>query len=140
MMTVMERMRCLPVVGVMGSGSECHRSLAGPLGGMIARLGVHLLTGGGQGVMRCVAEGFTTVEDRAGLSLGVLPGFVTGDGCSPPDGYPNCHVELVIQTHLPGRGADGEGAGSRNAINVLSAKALVILPGQPLAVFAEFVL
>jgi len=117
----------LPVVGVMGSGSERHDALAKPLGRLIAELGVHLLTGGGSGVMEAVAEAFVAVETRRGLSLGVLPGsWETG---LAPAGYPNPAVELVIRTHLPGRGDHGGGPTSRNAINVLSADCLVILPG-----------
>jgi predicted Rossmann-fold nucleotide-binding protein len=37
-------------VGVMGSGSAEHRELAEPLGQLLARLGVNLLTGAGGGV------------------------------------------------------------------------------------------
>ena len=119
--------RRLPVIGVMGSGSVPHAELAAPLGRLIANLGAHLLTGGGSGVMSAVAEAFVAADDRAGLSLGILPG--DWDCGQAPDGYPNPWVELVVRTHLPGQGEDGEGRGSRNAINVLSADRLVILPG-----------
>jgi len=117
----------LPVVGVMGSGSEAHDALARPLGALIARLGCHLLTGGGQGVMRAVASGFVPVRPRDGLSLGILPGDLETGKCRPPAGYPNDRVELAIRTHLSGRGEAG--AGSRNTVNILSADVLVILPG-----------
>ena len=117
----------VPVVGVMGSGSVPHLELAAPLGRLIAELGAHLLTGGGSGVMTAVAEAFVNAGDRRGLSLGVLPG--DWDTGRPPAGYPNPWVELVLRTHLSGRGEDGQGPGSRNAINVLSADRLVILPG-----------
>jgi hypothetical protein len=40
-------------------------------------------------------------------------------------------VDLVIQTHLPDRGEAGAGERSRNHINVLSAAAVVALPGGP---------
>lgn len=118
-----------PVVGVMGSGSENDEEWAHPLGAVIAGLGAHLLTGGGQGVMQCVAAGFVGVAERDGLSLGVLPGETSGGEYQAPAGYPNPFVELAIRTHLPGRGIEGEALSSRNAINVLSADALVILPG-----------
>ena len=62
------------MVGVMGSGSEPHRELALPLGAWLARRGVHLLTGGGGGVMASVSEGFAGVGGRRGLVIGVLPG------------------------------------------------------------------
>ena len=40
---------------------------------MVARLGAHLLTGGGYGVMAAAAQGFVAVADRAGLSIGIVP-------------------------------------------------------------------
>ena len=39
------------IVGVMGSGKERHAEWSVPLGALLGELGVHLLTGGGQGVM-----------------------------------------------------------------------------------------
>ncbi|HJM62856.1 MAG: molybdenum cofactor carrier protein [Roseibacillus sp.] len=122
-------MKRLKIVGVMGSGQRGHEDLSLSLGEMLARLGVHLLTGGGSGVMRSVSKGFRSVAQRQGLTLGILPGL-TGNGApeSPP-GYPNDHVELVIRTHLPGRGAEGGTERSRNAINIATADAVVVLPG-----------
>ena len=38
----------------MGSGTTPHADLAIPLGRALARMGVHLLTGGGGGVMEAV--------------------------------------------------------------------------------------
>ncbi|NIP96174.1 MAG: molybdenum cofactor carrier protein [Akkermansiaceae bacterium] len=116
------------IVGVMGSGSERHEEWSVPLGGLLAGLGVGLLTGGGQGVMEAVAEGFVAVEERAGVSIGILPGSGPGEPEAPP-GYPNRFVEVVIRTHLPGRGEEGETSLSRNLINIASADAVVILPG-----------
>lgn len=49
-------MRRLPVVGVMGSGSEAHEPDASRIGRWLAEEGVHLLTGGGGGVMAAVSE------------------------------------------------------------------------------------
>ena len=115
------------VVGVMGSGSDTHAELAVPVGRLIAESGAHLLTGGGAGVMAAVAEAFVGVSARQGMSLGILPG--DWESGQAPVGYPNPWVELEVRTHLPGRGDDGGGQGSRNAINVLSADRLVILPG-----------
>lgn len=113
------------VVGVMGSGADAHDALTAPLGRWIAEAGHHLLTGGGGGVMEAVARAFVEVTPRAGLSLGVLP----SEAGALPAGYPNAYVELPIVTHLPARGADGASPASRNHVNVLSATALVILPG-----------
>ncbi|HUT02907.1 MAG TPA: DNA-binding protein, partial [bacterium] len=50
-----EQVRRLPIVGVLGSGSEPHEEKAKPLGEWLAREGVHLLTGGGGGVMEAVS-------------------------------------------------------------------------------------
>jgi len=110
----------------MGSGRDEHRSRAEPLGRWLAQQGVHLLTGGGAGVMAAVSRGFCSVPGRAGIAIGVLPGDASGRA---PDGYPNPWVELTIRTHLPARGAGGQGRDSRNHLNVLSADVVVALPG-----------
>lgn len=141
----------LPVVGVMGSGVRAHEELAVPLGRRLARLGVHLLTGGGSGVMESVSRGFASVEERAGLVIGVLPfsqpdagegGAGAGgpedlpgrSGGSPstgvgvtPSGYPNPWIEIAIRTHL---GQDGAEFSSRNHVNVLTSDVVVALPGS----------
>ena len=117
-----------PIVGVMGSGTKSHDDLAAPLGRAIARNGWHLLTGGGAGTMTATSRAFAETPDRAGLCIGVLPGAEDGGGS--PDGYPNPWVEIVIRTHLPLSGEDGTGPHSRNHINVLSADAVIALPGS----------
>ena len=119
----------IPVVGVMGSGSEPHRELAFPLGAWLAGRGVHLLTGGGGGVMASVSEGFARVGGRRGLVLGVLPRDERS--ALPAPGYPNPWVEIAIRTHLPQRGKAGAGTLSRNHINVLTADIVIVLPGGP---------
>jgi uncharacterized protein (TIGR00725 family) len=96
----------------------------------LARLGVHLLTGGGGGTMEAVARGFVSVASRRGLSLAILPADEAEPGRAPR-GYPNPHVEIAIRTQLPLRGARGAEPLSRNHLNVLSADALVALPGGP---------
>ena len=122
-------MERLKIVGVMGSGEQGYENLSLLLGEMLARLGVHLLTGGGSGVMDSVSKGFQSVAERRGLVLGILPGL-PGDGApDPPPGYPNEHVELVIRTHLPGRGVEGGDKLSRNSINIATADAVIVLPG-----------
>lgn len=121
----------LPVVGVMGSGVRAHAELAAPLGRGLARMGVHLLTGGGGGVMACASRAFAEVGSRTGVVVGVLPGRVGGPvaGASSPSGYPNPFVELAVRTHLAALGADGDSAASRNHVNVLSSDVVVALPG-----------
>ena len=118
----------LPIVAVIGSGSPDHGNpeLAEAVGRLIAEVGFHLLTGGGRGVMADACRGFTSVPDRAGLAIGIIPRSTLGDEAKA--GYPNPWVEIPILTHLAGRlGPDGED--SRNPINVLTAWRIVALPG-----------
>lgn len=119
-----------PIVGVMGSGSDPHERLATDVGRLLARLGVHLLTGGGRGVMESVSRAFCESPNRAGLCIGVLPAESHEHPDRPKPGYPNSWVELVISTHLPLSGSDGTSPLSRNHINVLSSDAIVLLPGS----------
>ena len=112
----------LPRVAVIGSGSDRHESIARPLGAMLARRNVDLVCGGGAGVMEAVAEGFVAVSGRAGRVIGILP-------AGPPPGYPNEFIEVAIHTHLPARGEQGRSMESRNHIVVLSADAVIALPG-----------
>lgn len=129
-------MRARPLIGVIGSGGRSDAELAGPLGVRLAQEGLSLITGGGGGVMAEVARAFATVVGRRGLSLGVLP--AAAECGSPegraryaaPPGYPNPHCDLVLRTHLPQRGPEGKEAGSRNHIIVLSATAVIALPGD----------
>ena len=146
----------IPVVGVMGSGSARHADLAGPLGRALARMGVHLLTGGGAGVMESVSRAFIAVPGREGLVIGILPAgetrpcradadssrgdsYMSRSGAHPshidadpgtPPGYPNPWVEFAVRTHLDARGDDGSGTRSRNHINILTSDVVIALPGS----------
>ncbi|HYO57039.1 molybdenum cofactor carrier protein [Archangium sp.] len=117
------------IIGVLGSGKEEHRAWVEPLARWIAERGFHLLTGAGGGVMRAAAEAFVEVEGRVGLSLGIVPGAVVDGTWRPKPGYPNAGVEVPILTHLPLSGEQGTEPMSRNHLNVLTARALVALPG-----------
>ena len=120
----------LPIVGVMGSGEHEHAECAEPLGRSLADLGVHLLTGGGHGVMTSVSRAFVDVPSRRGLVLGIVPG--TGDEATytPRRGYPNLWVEVPIFTHLHRTGDQGGDRQSRNHINILSSHVIIALPGS----------
>lgn len=120
-------MNRLPIVGVMGAGAHAHEQLAVPLGRRLARLGVHLLTGGGTGVMTSVSRAFAEVEDRAGVVIGVLPLAVEDGGPAAGGDYPNPWVEVPIRTHLGKLGAD---LSSRNHVNILTSDVVVALPGS----------
>ncbi|HEX5844733.1 MAG TPA: hypothetical protein VFY53_00225 [Rhodoplanes sp.] len=130
-------LRKLPIIGVLGSGSPIapdRAALAYAVGAMVARLDAHLLTGAGYGVMAAAAEGFVAVEERQGRSIGMVPHDPAGPINAPnhtPDGrpYPNPYVEIAVFTALPPRAADWRSAPSRNHVNVLTAHALVALPG-----------
>ncbi len=118
----------LPLVAVLGSGSEPHEARASEVGAWLAAEGVHLLTGGGGGVMAAVSRAFFEVPSRRGLVIGVLPAAGPGDA-RPKAGYPNPWVELPIATHLPWSGERGMDPLSRNHINLLSADVAIFLPG-----------
>lgn len=140
----------------MGSGATPHAHLSEPLGRALARLGVHLLTGGGTGVMEAVSKAFHEASGREGLVIGILPAGDARPGRADadpsqsdadmsqsesnpshgdadpqtPPGYPNPWVELAIRTHLDARGDDGSGIRSRNHINILSSDVVIALPGS----------
>jgi uncharacterized protein (TIGR00725 family) len=130
-------LRKLPIVGVLGAGTALdpeRARFAQALGAMIARLGAHLLTGAGYGVMAAVAEGFVSTANRLGWSIGIVPRQPDGPFDRPnrdPDGrlYPNPFVEIVIRTPLPPHVTDWRTTPTRNHINVLTADAIIALPG-----------
>jgi uncharacterized protein (TIGR00725 family) len=130
-------LRKLPIVAVFGQGSALapeRAELARDVGAMVARLGAHLLTGGGYGVMAAAAEGFIAVEPRAGWSIGIVPRGQESPFDVPnrdPQGraYPNPFVEIAIMTPLPPRASDWRHEPARNHINVFTADAIVALPG-----------
>jgi uncharacterized protein (TIGR00725 family) len=116
-------------IGVIGSGSDEFDYLAAPLGKLLAKLSVNLLTGGGSGVMTSVSRAFTASPRARGICIGIVPCASIDDRGRPKDGYPNPFVELPILTHLPYSGPRGQDDLSRNHINVLSSDAIVALPG-----------
>ena len=124
------------MVGVIGSGKEPFHSLSFPLGQWLAEKGFDLINGGGQGVMAETARAFSTVSNRNGTVIGILPASAMCDrpelrkDYRAPNGYPNSYSEIVIRTHLPLTGEQGHAAGSRNHIIVLSADFIFALPGS----------
>jgi predicted Rossmann-fold nucleotide-binding protein len=121
------------VVAAIGSGTAADADACRQVGRLIADLGCDLLTGAGGGSMAETAQAFCERRDALGsaaLAIGIVPGGADADGrYATRSGYPNRWVELAIYTHLPRSGADGTDALSRNHINVLSADAVVALPG-----------
>jgi uncharacterized protein (TIGR00725 family) len=120
----------LPIVGVIGSGTDPHTERATRIGAWLATLDVHLLTGGGGGVMESVSRAFAGVPGRQGSIIGILPGAPSAGGKAPRAGYPHPYVEIAIRTHLPLSGTRGTEPMSRNHINVLTAKVIIALPGS----------
>src|SRR5512132_2477961 len=88
-------------VGVMGSATDEHDVLGRDIGELFARLGVNLLTGGGQGVMTSVSRAFVQTSRKRGICIGIIPCFSESERSRPKDGYPNEFVELPMYTHLP---------------------------------------
>ena len=119
----------LPIVGVMGSGNTAHADRAVPIGRWLAGLGVHLLTGGGGGVMMAVSQAFYETPARKGVVLGIVPSAQADARLGAKEGYPNPWVEVPIFTHLHLSGSSGTDPRSRNHINVLSSDAIIALPG-----------
>ena len=122
-------MNRLPIVGVMGSGDVEWAERTTDLGRWLARNGVHLLTGGGKGVMTSVSRAFCEVPNRKGAVIGVLPCQAGDQSYRPKEGYPNPWVEIPIVTHLPLSGNQGTDPLSRNHMNVLSSDVVIALPG-----------
>ena len=118
-----------PIVGVMGSGTESHTERARQVGSWLAQEGVHLLTGGGGGVMSAVSRAFAETPGRKGIVIGIIPSAASHAPTSPKTGYPNPWVEIPIYTHLPLSGTRGTDPLSRNHINILSSDVLIALPG-----------
>jgi uncharacterized protein (TIGR00725 family) len=112
----------------MGSGTVEHTRRSACLGRWLAERGVHLLTGGGGGVMAAVSKAFYEVPDRRGLVIAIVPSREAS--VSPKAGYPNECVEIPILTHLPLSGERGTQPLSRNHINVLTSDVIVALPGS----------
>lgn len=127
--------RQFKVVGVMGSGSRAYPELACHAGRAIAKLGCHLLTGGGDGVMAEASRAFCETRPREGICIGILKGetvpYRQGDKVflRHIPSRPNVWIELPIHTHLHMSGSHGREEGSRNHINVLSSDVLIALPG-----------
>lgn len=115
----------LPIIGVMGSGTEDFPELTQPLGALLAQMNVHLLTGGGGGTMTGVGKAFVEAADRRGMNIGIIP----TEHNQPKAGYPNAYVEIPIITPLGTFSGEDPAQISRNHANVMTADALIILPG-----------
>ena len=120
-----ELLEARPVVGVMGgyhppTPVEAYFAL----GAQLARDGFHVLTGGGGtmagGPVTSLLAGFSSVRDRAGRAIGVVPEDMR-EGLNPFN-------DTLIFTNLPAGHAHPN---SRNHLNVLLSDAIVALAGGP---------
>jgi uncharacterized protein (TIGR00725 family) len=119
-----------PIVGVMGSHEQAWEDYAVLVGQMLARRGYHLLTGAGDGAMTAVAKAFVEVPDRQGVSIGILPAVdYHGQNLSDIE-YPNPYIEIPMITPLSAKAQNDVMPYSRNLVNVMTSKALIILPGS----------
>lgn len=119
-----------PVIGVMGSSKDSWDHLSSDVGRAIAHHDYHLLTGAGGGVMTSVAKAFTEVEDRQGLSLGIVPVTDYTGGHLSRDEFPNPYIEIPILTPLRKKVQGDTNPYSRNYTNIMTSHALVFLPGE----------
>jgi uncharacterized protein (TIGR00725 family) len=123
----------LPIVGVIGSAKNDCQERAAAIGCWLAGQDVHLLTGGGPGVMGAVSRAFSEAPHRKGFVIGIIPCAADDQGVTKPTeakaGYPNEWVEIPIRTHLHKSGKEGEKPESRNHIVALSSAVIIALPG-----------
>lgn len=122
--------RRYPIVGVMGSHVKSWEQYARPLGTLIAKRGYNLLTGAGGGVMTEVAKSYTSVRERKGVAIGILPAVNYKGQKMDSEEYPNPYIEVPMITPLSAKAQNDSMPYSRNLTNVMTAEALVILPGS----------
>jgi len=118
-----------PIVGVMGSHDDAWEDYANPVGQLLANRGFNLLTGAGGGVMTAVAKAYTDAETREGVSIGVLPAVDYKGQKLDKEVYPNPYIEVPMITPLSAKAESDAMPFSRNLVNVMTAQALIVLPG-----------
>jgi len=119
-----------PIIGVMGSHEDAWEDYTKPVGELLARRGYNLLTGAGGGVMTSVAQSFCGVDDRKGVAIGVLPAVDYKGQKLDTEEYPNPYIEIPLITPLSMKAQSDAMPFSRNLVNVMTSKALIILPGS----------
>jgi len=118
------------IVGVMGSHEDAWSEYSQPVGELLARRGFNLLTGAGGGVMTAVAQAFTDVDHRKGVAIGVLPAVDYKGQKLDTEDYPNPYIEVPMITPLSAKAQSDAMPFSRNLVNVMTSKALIVLPGS----------
>jgi len=97
---------------------------------LIAKRGYNLLTGAGAGVMTEVAKGYVETLPRKGVSIGILPAVDYKGQNLDKEEYPNPYIEIPMITPLSAKAQSDVMPYSRNLVNVMTAAALVIMPGS----------
>lgn len=119
-----------PIVGVMGSSTDSWDEYAQPVGELLARRGYNMLTGCGDGTMTSAAKAFFEYPDRQGVVIGIRPAIdYKGEELSK-ELFPNEYIDIPIITPLSMRAQNDVMPFSRNLVNVMTSKALIILPGH----------
>lgn len=119
-----------PIIGVMGSHERAWSDYSTPVGRMIAEFDYHLLTGAGGGVMTAVAQAFMSVENREGVSIGIIPTTDYKGGYVAREQYPNPYIDIPILTPLDKKVQGDASPFSRNYVNVMTSSAIILLPGE----------
>lgn len=124
----------IPIIGVFGGASTDYgietMDRCKEVGALLAELGVHLLTGGGPGIMEWVNQSFVEHPARKpiGHTIGIIPAKSIDEPTIPKKPYPNGYIEIPIFTHLAS--TKGDDIYSRNNINVLTPNAIIVLDGK----------
>lgn len=123
-------MKRAPIVGVMGSHEDPWDDYAKPVGELLAKRGYNLLTGCGEGVMTSVSKAYYEYPGRTGVVIGIRPAVdYKGEELSK-ELFPNDYIDIPIITPLSAKAQSDVMPYSRNLVNVMSSKALIVLPGS----------
>lgn len=119
-----------PIIGVMGSSEQAWEGYAVPVGELLARRGYHLLTGCGDGVMLAVSKAYQSVPEREGVVIGIRPAVDYKGEQLSKELFPNEYIDIPIITPLSSKAQSDVMPYSRNLVNVMTCKALIVLPGS----------
>lgn len=119
-----------PIVGVMGSHENAWEKYATPIGELLAKRGYNMLTGCGEGVMMSASKAFFEYPDRDGVIMGIRPAVDYRGEQLCKEEFPNEYIDIPIITPLSAKAQNDAMPFSRNLVNVMTSKALIILPGS----------
>ena len=79
--------------------------------------------------MSAVCKAYQSVEERTGVAIGIRPAVdYKGEQLSKEE-FPNSYIDLPIITPLSAKAQSDAMPFSRNLVNVMTSKALIVLPG-----------